>query len=375
MEIYIVVCVFSVFIAVVLSKLKINGNNVPISVKVIVTALPSIFITGLRYGIGTDYYTYENWFLISSRMDFFSGNFTDIIQHFLGISDDFRDPLFMMYNQLIDYLGGDFYISIFVLSIITFGIIFFWIYYDSPSPWLSTYLLFGMTYFYIYMNAMRQMVAQSFLVLALVFFSRGKKTLTIIFFLIAIAIHHAAWFFLPVFLFSKIKIDARIILFITPLIFISSYVFKEVFASLISVLNYSQYTQNGQYFGVVVFWEFLWQILLTLLSYWVYYIDKAETIAQQNTFKIYFNIQVFSLWIYAFSGQIAYNEMHRILWIYGLPSIVFTSMVINRISNRWLRYSCYTGIVVGFFIYMYVLIDPLQYHRVIPYESIFEVLH
>lgn len=156
MAIYSATCLISIILAWMVNHVQYGGKSPTLLIKVIISSLPAIVITGIRYGIGSDYFSYQGIF------------YSDV---------DFKDPLFSIFNQGIKFLGGDFYTSVFVISVIFFTLVFLRIFEDSEYPWLSVFLLFGMIYFFTFMNAMRQFLAISILVYSIKYLEEKRDFL------------------------------------------------------------------------------------------------------------------------------------------------------------------------------------------------------
>lgn len=202
MAIYSATCLISIILAWMVNHVQYGGKSPTLLIKVIISSLPAIVITGIRYGIGSDYFSYQGIF------------YSDV---------DFKDPLFSIFNQGIKFLGGDFYTSVFVISVIFFTLVFLRIFEDSEYPWLSVFLLFGMIYFFTFMNAMRQFLAISILVYSIKYLEEKRDFLFFICLGIATGIHHASALFLMVYFITKLRCNFKVLILATPLICILAY--------------------------------------------------------------------------------------------------------------------------------------------------------
>ena len=158
MNVYALTMVMSVVIAFTVEHCVINGKPLKKWIKVLFTGLPAILVTGLRYNVGTD----------SSRYKFAFENpdNTNVVLYF--------ELLNRWIFKLINKAGGSFYTAVFIAAVLFYVFLFSEIFEDSPIPWLSSFMIFGLLYFFANMNIMRQMLALSMLFFSLIFIQREQ---------------------------------------------------------------------------------------------------------------------------------------------------------------------------------------------------------
>lgn len=351
MAIYSATCLISIILAWIVNHIQYGEKSPTVLVKVIISSLPAIVITGIRYGIGSDYFSYQGIF------------YSDV---------DFKDPLFSMFNQGIKFLGGDFYISVFVISVIFFTLVFLRIFEDSEYPWLSVFLLFGMIYFFTFMNAMRQFLAISILVYSIKYLEEKRDILFFICLGIATEIHHASALFLIVYFITKLRCNFKILILATPLICILAYLGKSyIVGSLLALMNYSDYTGTSVV-GFRTVGGFLWQIILTILACFAY--RNVTSKDEENKYRVYFGIQLLSVWIYSLWGGINENEIIRLLAYFQFPSIIFAPIVLKKIKISSLKNFIILLMVVYFSANIFISIAVNNENETLPYETVFEQL-
>mgnify|MGYP000889663554 CR=1 FL=1 len=348
MIIYTTTCLISVLLAWLVEHIR-YGNKTPNTyIKAIIAAIPAIIVTGFRYGIGTDYFGYQGIFYSEGS---------------------FKDPLFSLFNQGIKILGGDFYTSIFVISIIFFTLVYIRIFEDSKYPWLSVFLLFGMIYFFAFMNAIRQFLAISILIYSIKFLEEKRNFLFFLFLLTAIGIHGASILFLAVFVITKIKCNFKYLLVATPLICILIYLGKNyIVTPLLGLLDYFNYTGTSV-IGFRTVGGFLYQIVLTLLAYSGYrdFTSKNE----EMKYRIYFGMQMLSLWMYSLWGGINENEINRILAYFQFSSIIFAPIVLQKLKAASIRKVIALSMILYFSANIYITIAVNNEQETLPYETVF----
>lgn len=342
-------CLVSVILAWVVNHVQYGEKSPNILIKTIISSIPAIIITGIRYGIGTDYFSYQNIFYSDA---------------------DFKDPIFSMFNQGIKFLGGDFYTSIFIISVIFFMLVFLRIFEDSEYPWLSVFLLFGMLYFFVFMNVIRQFLAISILVYSIKYLEENRDILFFIFLGIATGIHHASALFIIVYFITKLRCDFKFLILATPLVCIIAYLGKSyIVGPLVALMNYSGYIGNSVA-GFRTVGGFLWQFILTILACLAY--RNVKSTDEEPKYCVYFGIQLLSVWIYSLWGGINENEMGRILAYFQFPSIIFAPIVLKKIAISSLKNLIILLMAIYFSANIFISIAVNNEHETLPYETIFE---
>lgn len=352
MIIYLIACMLSMIFTWFLSKFDYKKNKLQYVLSVLIAALPCILVAGFRYGIGSDYFSYENIF-------------------FTGVAT--KDPLYYsVFNFLVQFFGGDFSVSVFIVSAVTFLLTYTRLFEDSPHPWLSVYLLFGMTFFFASMNAMRQFLALSILLCALKSLEQNKSLRFFILVAIASGIHLSSIIFCALYFLHKIDFNTRLFVILTPAIFGGIYLLRNNLITLAMALNtYSDFIDNNVTNGMSIAIQCLWQFVLIIIGGLVYNKDNLEE--NNNKYRIYFETQLIALWEYALVSVINPNEIMRIIWVFSYSSIIFTPMVIHRIPVKLARIAVAFIVILGFGIFMYYVIAVNNSHEVLPYCSIFDV--
>lgn len=358
MSVYIITITLSVFFAYAFSHMVYRGKEIPKWVTVMITALPAILVTGFRFRVGSDYEMYHYAFLHPENVN---------------VKKNF-EPINRIIFKIISYFGGSFYVVVFIASAIFFVLVYTEIFRDSPMPWLSTFMLFGMLFFFIYMNAERQMIADSILLFSLRFLEKKKYPPFIVCLAVAICIHKSSILFILVLLIFQIDISPKIIFGLTPVIFATSAFFGKIvnfFAKLLQYENYIQLSAVNISFRFVI--GILCQLFITILACYVYGLNDIDE--DQGKFRLFFNIQVLSFWTYAFSGFITGNEIARIRYMFTLSSIIFVPMVIRRIPERVLKLLLEMFVVVYGIFNIYFLIFINNEQQTLPFQTIFSILN
>lgn len=182
-----------------------------------------VFIpSAIRYDIGTDYlnylHIYENQWIESYI---------------------YREPFFYFINHFLYKLGANsqwfFAISAFIFTFIVFKA------YPKKSSWLLHFIFFS-TLFYFSFNGIRQAIALSWALLAILYFFDKRYILFCIFIAIGSAFHQSILFVGMVGLCSLIPFNIHLKTKVFPMLFIGFVIFALLSAKI--VMEYIEYLLN-----------------------------------------------------------------------------------------------------------------------------------
>ncbi len=146
---------------------------------------PSIF-AALRYNIGTDYQIHQQVF-------------NEIAQ---GVPISKRAEIgYVFLNKAVILLGGNYNCLLFLVSVISISCIFYTIYYFRNTINTSIAMLaYMLLYYQMSYNFIRQLLAASIAVLAMVLFMQNRRILPVVICCIAATFHITALIYIPVIL-------------------------------------------------------------------------------------------------------------------------------------------------------------------------------
>lgn len=355
---YIGICFLSVFIAWSIDKFQYKGKPINKIIQILLIALPSILVVGLRYGIGTDYFIYETSF-----------NWGDLSRDVQSM----KAPLyFNVYAPLIGDLGANFAGLVFITTCFIFILTTYQILEDSPYPWLSIFLIFGMLYFFAAMNIMRQMFAMSFLLCSMKYLIQKRSIPFLILLVVATGLHPACIMFVVVYLLYKSKIPNKVLALSTPFVLGAVYASSKYITVLTIFMNFDNYLGETASTGRITTITFIWQLLIIFLACIV---EKQNRISSKEAskYRAYLITQLLTLWCYPLIFMIGILQFQRIIWLFAFPSIIYVPMLLRKINNKQIQIAVTSIIIICFFINMYMSIDIYRTHEVIPYQSIFDV--
>lgn len=196
-------------------------------------------VLGLRYGVGVDYFSYEQMYISQKWYSIFDGNSGEFIFGFI---------YFVCFRLGLPYA----FVQI-LLNCIFF--IFFYKTFESKKtifPWVVIFL-FLTGFLFLYLNIQRQGIAFSILLYALKFVESRNFIKYLLCIMFAMGFHLSSLLFLPVyFIFPLLKIINSVKFQL--LLWILSFVFSSIILQSIGELtiNLLEMTKYGRY-GAAVF--------------------------------------------------------------------------------------------------------------------------
>lgn len=312
---------------------------------VFLSYLIMVFVTGTRYNVGVDYfYTYVPIF-------------NKILS---GLNVDVEYGYYLL-NKLV-ILFTDNYMWLFVVcSVIFFFFIYKYIFRDSPYPYLSIFLFITSTYFFVYMNAMRQMLAISIFLFSLKYIYTDEKIKYFISILFASMFHTSILICLPLIFMNRINIDLKKGCFLLAI----SFFLKKPLAILVNfTMNFLGY-QN--YMGSIFDnRDFSFLLLIINIGIFIFcsFFEKKFDIKYTVNYNLHF-LSIFTIVLYDILPL-----AQRIRWIFNICLIVLIPISISTIKNSNVRKIFISLIVVCYLFYFIYTISIQNYNGVLPYQNI-----
>ena len=187
-------------------------------------------VMGLRYGIGQDYFfTYKPVFETILR----NGNYNNI---------EFG---FVLLNKIIQFFTND-YIWIFIVtSFIFVCFVLKSIYDQSVNIAMSIFIMICDCFYFYAMNVVRQSIVIAIFIYAIKYIQEKNLKKYLLFLLVASTIHKIALIFIPVYFISQIRIDKKLFVFLSVVIYtLIPFVFK-----ILNVILFN--TKYGNYQDII----------------------------------------------------------------------------------------------------------------------------
>ena len=321
----------------------------------ILSALSVYLVMALRYDVGTDYlYTYVPRFYLYQNPE---------------TQDTPWEPLFKLLYLCLVKISDDPQIVFVVTSALI--VIPLWISVKelSPMPWLSVVLFVFSRHFFMSLNIVRQCVALSFVMCAMLFVEKKHFLEYALFVIVATLIHYSAIIFLPLYFIKNIKIKPiHSILFVGIGSIISKYLIN---LAEIIITKTNNITTYANYYGTK--YESVerydkWMIFSIILVYAIMLItvEKKPIGDNEVVLRFLFNLQTISMWFGFNLFLVPSGE--RISWSFDLPIVILIPLLINRITNKSIKILLIVSIVLLFGFIMYLRIFVLNDHEVYPYH-------
>jgi hypothetical protein len=315
---------------VTFSFLEIFSNKINKRRKIVFfIAVILAIIGGMRYGVGTDYFTYYDMF---KNVDSFSE-----YQHFeIG----FRGLVIIL--KQIGFSPISFFTIFSFMSLIplSLGII-----KSSYYPLFSIFIYFNVFYPNYSFNAVGQAIPMGIFILLLDDIAERNLRKVIVWSIIASLFHYSGILILVAYFLSKIKLNYLFYLFFTfvSVIFIKfNDLYYSIFIRFLPELIVTKINFYSKVFNNEVNMINLMQRILILLPFLIFYKILINTKKEKIIFRIYFIGFIFYV-LFSFQGMFAtrVNMFFRILEIILFPIIIkksrnkFTKIIFISVIMVW----------------------------------------
>lgn len=350
MTVYWLACLLSSCITWLVMHIKHNEKKYDVlywSLITFLAAFPLIFISAIRYNVGADYIPYYRYYI-------------GILN---GANQGRYEILYYYVNKIVAFFHGSVSLLFGVSASLFLIPVYRRIMKDSPYPSMSIFLLLGMTYYFFFLNGTRQMIGAAFLLLAIPFAEKRKIFPFVLLTLIATGFHTTCIVFLAFYFIAYIDFGVKTLIALTLVVFVCGQAIGNVVNNILSGMNYysvylqSDYAARGQGYIVLAM-----NILLVIFATIFYQKNNSK-------FKMYYNLQIITLWSAALTGKIVLVDRYRMA--FGLGSIILVPMILHGIKNRKIRWSCSALILSLYFIYVMYTVGIQNSNLVLPYQTIF----
>lgn len=311
---------------------------------ILLSSLPLMFVASVRYGVGTDFFSYRNIYYGISN-----GRILDI------------EIIYYYINRISSIFVSDYQNFLWILSALLLFPIFNEIFDDSPYVCLSIFLFVFGRYYFAYMNIMREMISCSIIFYSIRFIEKRRFWKFILCLLVATGIHYAAIIFLPAYWLYNTKIPKKVVFVV---LFLSIIISKTEIASLINNIlmrtTYERYFGSKYDTGETKVSSILFHLIILLFAYLFDRNDKK--------YNFFVNIYTISTWIVSLTGSVPFVDRAR--YYYDISMIILIPMSINNVKNKGLRTIIYILIFLCFLFYGYKTLNgSADYYDAVPYVT------
>lgn len=160
-----------------------------------------VLVATCRYGIGYDYFNYQNLYGQLGPMSVSQLLQDHVGQEFIGYS---------LFTHLLYLMGLSYRQLLLVVNLILTAIVVWFVRRFSPLPWLGLYLYLTLQFFAHSMNLFRQSIAATICLLAYPFLKKRRLLPFVLIVLLAASFHTSALFFLPFYWILNWPCDGRL---------------------------------------------------------------------------------------------------------------------------------------------------------------------
>lgn len=240
-------------------------------------------ITGLRYAIGFDYFSYRELYILMGELEW-----AEIISYRTN------EILFVLVNKLFYAAGCSYVLFLFAAAFFTHGIAVWFIGRYSPIPWLSVFLYIAFQFLAHSMNLVRQSLAAVFFLLAFPFLMKKKWMPYCLILMAGALVHNSILLMLPMYFFLNHKNTIPyllncILFFLIGYLYLDSFI--ELFRKILppayqSYLNSYYWQSNSPSY-----------LLFPFLSFLLVLVFRKRLLNGDAANSVYINASLFSFLI------------------------------------------------------------------------------
>lgn len=361
MIIYCITFILSLLIYITVSKGKISKKIIikdtkhnhykinRVSIAILLSALPPMFISAVRYYVGTDYLvTYYTGFyriLDGSRVDGFEFGYYWL-------------------NRIIQMVTDNVFVLFAITSIIFIAVVYKGIEESSIDIPYSIMMFMFSRYYFIGMNGIRQFIAIAILTYSIKYIVEKNSKKFIICMIFAVSFHYASVLFIPVYFIGRFYMTKVRFIVITAIDIVFFSLGVNIIFRILKSTKYGLLLEKYNVCGLN------FTIFTIALNAFLLYtaLENYSIRKEDEKYRVYSNIQFFAFLLSLVLRSIPLME--RVYWIFSFPIIISVPyfMIGKKKTRRRIEKSV---IAIVFFVYMIYDIVILNDHNVLPYQWIF----
>lgn len=339
-----------------ISNKSINFLPVKNVIILIISSLPLCLISGLRYGIGTDYFfTYDPEFYNIAN----------------GGESEYELGFYLLNKLIVIFTKNSQWL--FLITSFIFVILVFKSFYDNSNDLQFSILLFAITeVFFISMNNVRQSLACAIVLYGFKYIKKDKVFRFFLYIILATFIHRIAILFIVLIFFRKINISINKLILIALAIIIFNPILKKIIYFLINNTDrFAQYFHGSMYTENTL--SSITFIINIAIFIFIIYTKKYIISQQLDKYPKYYDyfiiIQLICIIICTFDGFIP--ATYRLLRVFTFFQMLFIGNFISLYKSKVIRMILKFGFIGVFSCACYYNIFINGSEAVVPYISIF----
>lgn len=370
----------------------INGNKKGKKNWYFVISIFLILLSGLRYRIGTDTITYENWFNSSGLPEIHNFQFSNLYFNRF-------EPLYVLFGSTIKSIFKDWIAFQLIHSIIVNGSFLYFIKKYSPYPFVGVIFYFLALYYPFNCEIMRQSLAMSIWSFSIPSLINKKYVNYFLFVVVAYLFHRSSIIYSFIPLILHFRSNKTLIWVLVSILFSAKALSGFITDNYLSIImmfsssdsvsttlsNYSSSSQlmayNFTYIGLISF------ILDNVLIYLICKINvssiefNCQTKQNSTKFNLYVFDNIFAFYIILQMLSLAFPIFYRFVWLVSIVSILYLSIfVVNSFRGKIYARGILVLIVLSVFSFKIYKDNSMNedktkyqyYERYYPYSSVIE---
>lgn len=329
-------------------KHLIKRNNKVSFFAVFFIGLPLLVVSAIRYGIGTDYFSYYNIF---QRIKY-------------NIPTD-TEPLYYLLNKLVAVTFGEFQVVVAICSAMFMFFVLSEVLRQSKMIPLSIFLIVGSLQYFFSLTNIRQQVGISILFFSLRYVESENFKKFVVCVIAATLFHTSCAVFVIVYFIKKIQLSPMQGFTITAAILVLRAPIAVFMRWFISYTTFASYLGSSK-------WDIGETSIATIAIQGFVLIFAVVYKNRKDEFYNYkLNMQYICLWITLFIGILP--QMNRLWRNFGFIGALLIPCALASVKNKKQRAFLTFLIIIFYFVYANISIGLNDQTNSLPYQTIFSM--
>lgn len=320
-----------------------------------IAMLAPILTLGLRVGIGTDYYTYQDIFYWNAA----------------GVRGSIEYGWYL-YSKICHFIVPDYRFQLLLTAALFIGLSRSAMDKLSANPVLSVFLLYSGGFFFASMNMMKQMLAAAILLRSLVYARDSKAVRFFACVAVAALVHSSATVFAIVY-FAR-RLSNKGLMWSAACFMVLAV--TGVYGSLVELVasgseKYSAYYGSAFDNGRVAYVAIIVDASIIALAFLLRSKLPSEfKEGADGLFRILLGMQVLSLYLALTTGIVPLGD--RLRRYFSIGMVLFVPDLLSLVEDKRMRFLVSMLVIAAFCVYMQLTIAVMGHYGVYPYTGIFD---
>ena len=358
MSVYIIGTSLSVLFAYIAThigatnQINIRQKKVATRIFQFLSFLPLTLIMAVRYGVGTDFFSYQEIYLYG-----------------YGKTRAHKETGYLLFQNILKLFSKNPQVIIIVTSVIICASYFILFYRESINPTYSILMFVIDKDYFMSMNGMRQYLATAIVLFTIPSLREKKWKSVLIAIFIAFFIHRTAAVFLLLIMLYYFEIKPGVGIIAIGITFLGSNMILRFLMPLIRRWGYSYFDVGSSYFNKEG--DVNRTYLAIYLCFFVLILYLFKTVIQYDSLKLLYSAVLLNLVMVAISPVMPTNFYWTMVHFNSIIA-TYTPQLTSTINSKVLRWIINGAIVIAFI--MITAPSIMEGNQgVIPYRSIWSV--